>query len=72
MFLEAATRISNMLHAWNMNLTNEAKYALEVANVLTIGGIRVEGGDAPLFDRTNARRTMTMTFTVVGFVAHPE
>lgn len=70
MFLDAATKISDMLHRWNMNKHNEAKTALQVPDTLSIGGIKVEGGEAPTYDKTNALRTMTITFSVTGFVSH--
>ena len=70
LFLSAATAISDMLHVWNMNRHNEAKTALAVEDKLSIGGIRVEGGDAPFYDRDNARRSMSISFSVTGFVSH--
>lgn len=69
-FLSAATKISDMLHLWNMNRHNEAKIALAVDNVLSIGGIKVEGGEAPLYDRVNTKRTFQIQFSVTGFVSH--
>lgn len=70
MFLDAATKISNMLHTWNMNKNNEAKTALQVQDKLSIGGIKVEGGQAPSFDQQNAIRSVQITFSVTGFIAH--
>ncbi len=70
LFLSAATAISNMLNTWNMNQHNEAKTALQVDGKLSIGGIKVEGGDAPYYDRENTCRTLTMTFSVTGFITH--
>lgn len=70
LFARAATAVSDMLHVWNMNRHNEAKTALGVDGALSIGGIRVEGGEAPYFDRETARRTFSISFSVVGFVAH--
>lgn len=70
LFLNAATAISNMLHVWNMNKHNEAKTALAVDGKLSIGGIRVEGGDAPFYDRDNAHRSTSISFSVTGFVSH--
>ena len=69
-FLSAATAISNMLHVWNMNRHNEAKIALAVEDKLSIGGIKVEGGDSPFYDRDNACRSMGISFSVTGFVSH--
>ena len=69
-FLSAATAISDMLHSWNMNRHNEAKTALSVENNLSIGGIKVEGGEAPYYDRENARRAFSIQFSVIGFIAH--
>ena len=70
MFLSAATAISDMLHRWNMNRHDEAKTALAVDGRLSIGGIRVDGGEPPYLDREKARRSMTISFSVVGFVSH--
>lgn len=70
LFLRAAGAISEMLHAWNMNRRNEAKSALGVEGKLSVGGIRVDGGEAPYLDREKARRTLSISFQVVGFVAH--
>lgn len=70
MFLGASTAISDMLHTWNMNKHNEAKTALAVKDKLSIGGIKVEGGEAPSFDQQNAKRSVTIAFSVTGFIAH--
>ena len=70
LFMSIATAVSNMLHVWNMNKHNEAKTALEIANYLSIGGIRVEGGEPPYYDIENARRTFSISFSVTGFIAH--
>lgn len=69
-FLDAATKLTDMLHRWNMNKNNEAKTALAVEDKLSIGGIRVEGGESPIYDREKARRSFSISFQVVGFVSH--
>lgn len=69
-FLEAATKLTDLLHTWNMNRNNEAKTALAVEDNLAIGGIRVDGGESPILDRENARRSFSIQFQVVGFVSH--
>ena len=69
-FVVASTAISDMLHAWNMNRANEAKTALAVPNVLSIGGIRVSGGNPPHLDRMTGRRTVSFSFEVTGFIDH--
>lgn len=70
LFLSASTAISNMLHVWNMNRHNEAKTALAVEGKLSIGGIKVEGGEPPFYDQDAARRSMSISFSVTGFVSH--
>ncbi len=69
-FIAAATAISDLLHSWNMNRSNEAKTALSVEGVLQIGGIRVAGGDTPYLDRAAGRRSVSFNFEAVGFIAH--
>lgn len=69
-FLAAATAVTNMLHVWNMNRHDEAKTALAVEDKLSIGGIKVEGGEPPIYDRDNACRAIGISFSVTGFVSH--
>ncbi len=69
-FIAAATAVSDLLHSWNMNKSNEAKTALAVDGLLSIGGIRVTGGNAPYLDRESGRRRTSFDFEAVGFIAH--
>ncbi len=69
-FSAAAAAVSEMLHLWNMNRQNEAKTALAVDGVLSIGGIRVTGGSAPMLDMQSGRRSASFLFDVTGFVSH--
>ncbi len=67
-----AGEISDLLHTWNMNRNNEAKTALGVDDVVSIGGIKVTGGDAPYLDRESSTWYCSFTFDITGFVAHTE
>lgn len=69
-FVAAATAVSDLLHSWNMNRSNEAKTALSIDGVLAVGGIRVAGGGAPYLDRAARRRSVSFNFEAKGFIAH--
>ena len=62
----ASAEILGLLHAWNMNKANEAKTALAVDGVLSIGGIRVSNGNGPALER--GIWYLDFPIEIVGFV----
>ena len=62
----ASAEILGLLHAWNMNKANEAKTALAVDGVLSIGGIRLSNGSGP--EREGSNWYLDFPIEIVGFV----
>jgi len=62
----ASAEILALLHTWNMNKANEAKTALAVDGLLSIGGIRLSAGSGP--EREGKNWYIDFPIEIVGFV----